>query len=696
MAYFSQHWLLRALCLVLLPAGALWPGLCPAQEQFDLVAVGQPEMASRAQFDGDRLFITDAMGQTFAYQRQPRFDTQDGSYFGYYCAEARLMLRFPAAGRGVMWLGDPQGIEWRRSQQRVVPVGRGMPPGVPGPGPDPGAGPRVGIAQGQVHDEHQHRDHRGSQWGPSAAMIGPDQYWLAQINNAGGLVVHDGYGDNWRRLPDQTPSGLVPDGHVVIVRDPSGQGYRLLTIDPNGRLIDARNPRIVLTPDVVLAPGGCLAVTEDHVPRAVYSVDAFGRLVQMDLISGQTLVMDVDGVRWLPGQPLVAVSTGQRQGVPEAVVFLIDRGGRLVSLSYDRGRTIASAIADGFVPSGHLAATLSGDPTASLFVCAVDVFGELRLYSPGGAGWQQVTGPDARFLPGSHVALAYGPLLPEISVVGSNGDLVVWEANRNGWTYAVVAGGFNPGAPVILPRERDHVFALDHQGQIAIGRYAGGEWSCYLCRDGWDFTPRLQSRQVIPYAPLPPATVMLENTSYEPLIVQIVDNQIPQRPLEIEILPGESVIQVFERDAGAMLEEVYLTPGLVPGMWSESVQQIPLPPQPRYTLVVWAERVTYQYIDRRPGRQPGALPDFDLSTNVSLGVFTLPPDELLRDGDRIDVLTEAAYSQAPVPRPGRLHLGNRNRQHQPLLSMVSSTSQLEESHAFERFHRIPSQRAVPC
>ncbi len=642
MAHSPYCWWLRALCLVMLPACSLWPELCQAQDQFDLVAVGQPEMASRAEFDGDRLFITDAMGQSFAYERQSQFDTQDGTLLGFYCAEARQMLRFPAAGRGVMWIGDPQGLEWRRSQQRVVPVGRGLPQGNPGPGPGPGPG--LGIDQGHGHDEHHHR---GPQWGPSAAMIGPDQYWLAQINNVGGLVVHDGYGDNWRRLPDLTPSGLVPDGHVAIVRDPSGQGYRLLTIDPNGRLIDARDPRIILAPDVVLAPGGCLAVTEDHDPRAVYTVDAFGQLIQIDLINGQTYALDVAGVRWLPGQPLVAVSSGQRQRQPEAVVFLVDRGGRLVSLTYDAGRTTAAAIADGFVPSGQLAATLSGDPTASLFVCAVDVFGELRLYSPDGAGWQQVTGPDARFLPGSHVGLAYGPVLPEISVVGSNGDLIVWEANRNGWTYAVVAGGFNPGAPVMLPRGHDHVFALDHQGQIAVGQYAQGEWGCYLCRAEWDFTPRLQSRQIVPYAPLPPATVILENTSYEPLIVQIVDNQSPQRPLEIEILPGESAIQVFERDAGAMLEEVYLVPGPVPGMWTESVQQIPLPPQPRYMLVVWAERVTYQYVDERPGRQPGALPNFDLSTNVSLGVISLPPGELLRDGDRIDVLTEAAYSQAP-------------------------------------------------
>jgi hypothetical protein len=86
-----------------------------------------------------------------------------------------------------------------------------------------------------------------------------------------------------------------------------------------------------------------------------------------------------------------------------------------------------------------------------------------------------------------------------------------------------------------------------------------------------------------------------------------------------------------------------------PGGWIEQVQTFPVPPQPRFTVVAWANRVTYSYVDRKG---VSVLPDFDLKTHVSLGVFPLPPGEYLRDGETVDVFQEALYQGNPGAAAG--------------------------------------------
>lgn len=614
-----------ATCLAL---ALLIVGSAQAQERFNLLVVGHPDLTSTAELHGDQLVITDVMGQTFVYVRAREFDSRDGEYLGFHNVTAGQTVRFPVNRRGSMLIGDAPGGGWRRSRQQIVPVG----------------GPRAVGPAG--HFDHAHRHPHPPFWAPTAALVAPGEYWLAHINQSGELVVFGGYGNQWHRLPDVRASGLFPGGPVVLVRDPSGPGHRLLTISPAGILVDAREPRIQLARNIAFVPGGSVAVGPDQDPDSVFGVDAQGRLVRVELRRGHAHVLDIAEVRWLPGQPLAVVPARDAGHL----VLLVDRGGRLVEVAAHEGRAVARGIADSFVPSSPVAAGLSGEHGAVPYACAVDVVGELQLFERrGGGSWRRERGPPAHFLPGSHVALSPGDDLPLISVIGPDGRLMVWQHSAAGWTLSVVAAGLTPGSPVVLPPGYGHVFALDHLGQLAVGHAAAEAWDYYLCREEWDFVPRLLRRSVIANPVLRPVSVTLENSSDDPLIIQVMDVFNPMPPVELEIPAAGAVQYSFERDAGSTIEEVYLEPGPgpVPGTWTERAEQISVPPRARYQLVAWAQRVTYQYIDRRPNRPAGTLEDFDLRSNVSLGVIAVPPGDSLLEGARIDILAEAAALQSP-------------------------------------------------
>ena len=77
----------------------------------------------------------------------------------------------------------------------------------------------------------------------------------------------------------------------------------------------------------------------------------------------------------------------------------------------------------------------------------------------------------------------------------------------------------------------------------------------------------------------------------------------------------------------------------------QQARQFPLPPQKFYDIMVYTNRVTYQYIDRRKNKGP--LPDFNESSLVSLGAFPLPPGPDLANGTRLDVYGIATATRNP-------------------------------------------------
>ena len=140
--------------------------------------------------------------------------------------------------------------------------------------------------------------------------------------------------------------------------------------------------------------------------------------------------------------------------------------------------------------------------------------------------------------------------------------------------------------------------------------------------------------------------MLFDNPSAEAIIVRLYDRDQGQQVAELNIPAGGAVSRVLERDGGQVLEEVWLIPG-PGGQLVEDVHRHTLPARIRYDVVVFADRTTYQYIDRRQRKPAGALPDFSLNSLVSLGAFPLPAGRGLQQGDRINVPREAALRENP-------------------------------------------------
>ncbi|MCA9055245.1 MAG: hypothetical protein KDA75_15500, partial [Planctomycetaceae bacterium] len=306
-------------------------------------------------------------------------------------------------------------------------------------------------------------------------------------------------------------------------------------------------------------------------------------------------------------------------------------------------------LANGFLPGGPVGAAFLDLPNGNrlLYLAAVDWQGRLQLLT-GSPGTLQASVIDTGTLPPGAPVLVHTSLEGvQLSAVGVDGVWRVWRPGVSGvWDVASVQPGFPPGAPVIVDPLTGGLLCVDVRGRIVPAQWTDGAWTCRLCHHTLPEPPRLVSRRVIPNEPLPPARVTLLNGGEDELILQIADAADPANSRQISIPAGRSQSEVFERDSGATIEEVYLAPTPIGG-WMEQVATYPLPPQPRYSLAVWANRTTYQYINRNPNKPAGALPDFDLKSHVSLGVLDLPPGELLRDGETIDVNREALRNRNP-------------------------------------------------
>ena len=94
-----------------------------AQEVYQLAAAGvtQPSIAIRQQ---DGLVIRDVAGQESYYRREPRLDSNDGQWLGYYSRDARQSLQWPIANQGPMRIGTldrQQQWQFRSSRMTIQP-----------------------------------------------------------------------------------------------------------------------------------------------------------------------------------------------------------------------------------------------------------------------------------------------------------------------------------------------------------------------------------------------------------------------------------------------------------------------------------------------------------------------------------------------------------------------------------------------
>lgn len=632
--------LFLGLCLLLGGGNAL------AQEQFELSVAGRPDLASQATLDRDTLVIVDVAGTRFDYERAQRLDSADGRYLGFFSAVAGQAVRWPISGTGTMLIGDAAGKAWRPGRQQIAAVrpagpmpGRG--PGVLGPAAAPGGAGVVGP---------------GMLGSGSLAWLshGPTATWTAHISPAGKLLFFDGHRDKWTHHQLEVPVPLVPGAPLTIVEDPAGATPRFLTVDPNGHLIDIAGGSTVrtLAATVQFPPGANLGTIRTDAGTWVLLCDARGKVWEIDVLRGRASMVEPHEGVYPAGAPIATLVDG-----PRASAYVVDKQGTLVEYVRAGGWSPATPVGSGFVPGSSVSAAaipaLGGN---GVVVAAVDWTGKLAIWKKDVRGWSSDAVTSTRLSPGAPVAVGMAPEGPLASAIGTDGKWYVWNYTPAGmWVPTVISAGFVSGAPVLFDPASMTFFTTDIHGHLIASALAAGKWTSYFLVPGLAFTPQLVSRRVIPNPPLPPARVSLDNSGPDELIVQVVDQAVPMAPPEVRIPAGASSPVAFERDSGGTLEEVYLAPGPL-GTLVEQVERFPIPPQPRYTIVAWSNKVTYQYIDRRKEKPKGAVPSFDLKSHVSLGVFPIPPGDLLPEGGRVDVYREATLQRNPgavlhYPRP---------------------------------------------
>jgi hypothetical protein len=630
-------------CVVLLLLAGAWTSSALAQSAFTLSVPGRPELDSSATLDRDSLTIVDSAGTKFVYERAARFDSPDGKFLGFFSAVAGQAIRWPVDAAGNMVIGDAAGTAWRAGKQEIKPVvPAGAAPGLLGPGAVPGGAGVIGpgmIGTGSLA------------W----LSTGRGTAWTAHINPKGQLLLFEGAADKWAHRAFEIGLPLVPGAPLVIVEDPGSPLPKFVTVDPGGKLIEILGGQTVraLAPALAFVAGSHLATLRTPVGDALLAIDARGRMLEVDLNRGRVSLVEAHDSAFPPGAPIAVVN---ERGFTAA--YAVDRHGTLIE--YPRGPAAwgpASGAATGFVPGSSItAAVLPVFGGAGITLAGVDWAGKLSIWKKTAAGWAPDAVTSTLLSPGAPVALGMAAGGPIASAVGVDGSWLVWTYTPAGvWTPVTISTGFISGAPVLFDAASMTLFTTDIHGHLIASHYAGTKWGTYFLVPGLNFTPQLLSRRVIPNEPLPPAQVSLQNSGADELVVQVVDQAVPGQPAEMKVAPGGAAPVTLQRDSGAVLEEVYLVPGPL-GTLIEQTQRFPIPPQQRYTVTAWSNKVTYQYIDRRKEKPKGAVANFDLKSHVSLGVFPIPPGDLMADGSQIDVFREATLQRNPgavlhYPRP---------------------------------------------
>lgn len=633
-----QDWLWVGFCLVAIPATHA------AADQFILQIPGSQQEPSSAVLKGGRLTVTDAGGDEYVYERHPAVDsdTPAGRFQGYYCRQADQYLLWPASGSGAMIIGTPAAggkIAWRKSRMEVRRTTPGLEPAAAAGAPKP-----IGPAHAAVL----------ARSGDSVPLV------IARINAAGRIEFYTNTPAGWRYGQSRLASPLLPGAPLALDRDPGRNapvaGRPIVyTVSPAGHLVKVvdgtKVVRLPLPDDPPqFRPGAHLAPSGPD--GDFFATDERGLLWCLRPSGADHRIVDPKAGRFVPGCPVAAL---------HGRAFAIDDRGRLVHLDATPPKTRPGprsvALADGFVPGGgvatwsHTAGTREEDGRMVDWVASVDGGGAIHVFWHSGGSWSRESIDGARLPPGAPLSLTARGNEVSLTAVRGDGTWTEWRRRGRAWTARPIAAGFPLGAPIVALGLDGALVAVDATGRIVVATFGDGLWRLEVVAPPRGFVPRfpqLLSRAVEPRPPLAPATVNLQNSHSEPLRLRIADARNPLRPVELSIPPGGALSHRFDRDAGAELVEVYLVPGPDGGMVRQE-QRWPIAPRQIYTVAVYADRVTSRYVDRRPPgvKSPHALPDSETRSAVSLGVFPIPPGELLEPDSRLDVYREAKARNNP-------------------------------------------------
>jgi len=602
-------------------ATAAAASVAASADRFVLAVPEEPALQSTAERDGTRLIVVDAAGARFVYERSPDFDTSDGSYLGWYCAAADRMIRWPADDRGSLQIGRRVGgrLTWSASRMVVQRTGGG-----------------AALTDANL-----------TAYGDGGTTV------VAMIRGESQVAVFVGIDDVWQAAERRIRGDwLVSGAPLQIVRRPAG--LALLTVARDGTLVELPlehgTPRRFADPAAArLVPGSRFLHRHERGLELLIAVDRDGRPVETDLLTGTVTVIDSRADRIEPGAAVHALGSGAE------TVFVVDRRGGLLVYSRDpvRGWGAPELIADGFVSGSEFAAWTESTPHGTaMHLAAVDRRGALRRIDSGPA-WTSTVLSTRRFPPGTPVAAVPHVHGTTLSLIAADGAWVELPAEVSAAGDArTIAVGLAPHSTVRAvprggpsPATVSAMFAADAAGRIAGAFWNGRDWDFALFAGsfpgGW---ARSVKREVKIAGGVQPVEVDLVNRHDEPLIVRIVDRRTPDQASEHRLEPGGSVRVRIDRDAGGMLIERYTATDRF-GRVVEEIRETPLPPQTFYDVVVYAERTTYQYVDRR--KKPGPLEDFSEQSAVSLGAFPLPAGPALPTGIQIDVHAEAVRRNNP-------------------------------------------------
>lgn len=611
-----------------------------AQQQYILSVPGRRDLTSQATVQANQLVIVDAQGQRHTYTRQQRFDSPDRKYLGFYSQQAGQFIRWPVSGTGSMLIGGPNGRNWKQSKQQIRAVGGAA---------NPGGVPRMvrkPIIPGQIPNLGVGQQRRRRLGPPNVTFLpaGNDRLNVGYIDGRGQPRLFSGMRDRWQPVTIAQSQNLVPGAPLALLPAGQGQSPALFTVSNRGQLLQlyGQRQRPVLN-NIAFRPGGHLAFPAPTQTRDGFAIDAQGRLIRFDVSAGSHQWIDQQPNRFAPGGPLAAVLGVNNLGrVPNYDVFAVDAGGSLLHYPLGlRGPAPARLITRGFAPSAPI--QVVRDRNGVLHLAGIDARGQLQLLTQRQGRWAANLVTRTRFTPGAPVELVDTGNGLVLSSVAGNGEWHRWAQSPAGsWQDDTLSRGFAAGTPVAFHPQSQTGFGIDATGRLVASGLWDGGWHSHLLLPEYDLSPRLLSRQVVPNRPLPPARVLFQNPSREEVVMQLDNALSPRGPTQHKIPAGGALNLTIPRDPGGVLEERYAVFG--PGGWVERVDRLPLPAAPQHTVVVWANRTTYSYIDKKG---VSVLPDFDLKSHVSLGVFELPPGELLRDGEQIDVYGEAVARRNP-------------------------------------------------
>jgi hypothetical protein len=593
-------------------------------QEFVLENPMNPKGSSTASIAGGELSVVDATGRRHVYVRRPELDSKDGRYLAYHTQDADQFLRWPVRNAGTMEIGKVQvGVmTWTESLMKIRLAGA----------PD-----RSGYVA-------------GSPLYIGTLPITSESVCVAQIDVTGKLQFFIGHGERWRHITSAHPPGLfVPGAPVHLVADPAAPVPRVYTVSVTGRFVEVIGGKVVkdlpAPPDVAFLPGSRFEAQQTAgVTSRLFATDDHGRLWRLD-VSGagpHQLIEPKLGILE-PGVPLQVIRDGHE-------VYVVDRRGAIVTYILDPLENWHGPefLADGFVSRGNIAAWTRPN-SATVEIAAVDRTGRMQILRPSGTGWTQDTLPEITLPPGTPVTSFETSAGLSLTAVQADGKWMEFFDNGQTWTQQVLGTGFPPRAPLASTALGPMLFASDVTGRLIAAMWFGTEWRAFVCVpdyfSGNDpiVAPRLMTRKMFTNRPLNAAAVTLRNTTPEELVLRISDYRVPGKVDEIRLAPnGETLLQA-DRDAGGTLEEVYLVPGPLGPV--EQVQRIPLPPKQFYDVVVYANRVAYRYVDNR--KKKGPLPNFEESSLVSIGSFTLAPGMALSVGTVLDVFQIASASRNP-------------------------------------------------